>query len=476
MMSIIMVLLLIIEYCRQYLNTKYLNRVGLDIHETIIHRVFKLDFDDFKKKSSGEYISILNNDIEKIKEFHYNAIISLYQGIITFVIACVALFSLDFITAWLIIIVSIFPIVIPYMFRKKTRAIKNQLSDAQSRYNTYLKDFICGLLDIKNFPTSDIFVDKVNEKYKDVNLCYQNDTKITSFINVLIGLFFYGCVVCILFIGGRQVLNGAITVGALTSIIALSNELEMPINLIADNLSSINSVKDIKNMYEDGRNESEEDLFTTTSLGNLRNITIENLTYTINNNKIFENFNYEFEHGKKYLIIGKSGKGKSTLAYLLTKNIQPKHGRILYNHIDGHQISYQAVQNHIALISQHSIVFTDTLLNNLHLHQKLPLNPTKELLKYFDLDIRFNDLNEMIVEDGNLSGGQKQRILIIRTLLQNKEFIILDESLSALDKDNYYRIENYLLDKKDICLINITHRESNNIARYDDVLDLNQLA
>ena len=91
------------------------------------------------------------------------------------------------------------------------------------------------------------------------------------------------------------------------------------------------------------------------------------------------------------------------------------------------------------------------------------------------MDERFNDLNELIIEGGNLSGGQKQRMIIIRTLLQNKKFIILDESLSALDKENYHRIEKYLLNQDDICLINITHIDSSNLSKYDQVLDLNQL-
>lgn len=163
-MMLIMVLLLVIEYFRQYLNTRYLNQVGFSIHKTIITKLYNLNFLDYKSKSSGEYLSILNNDIDKIKTFHYDAIISLYQGVITFIIACMALFSLDPLTAGLIIIGSIFPILIPYVFKHQTCKIKNQLSKNQSIYSTYLKDFVTGLLDIKNFRTSYIFVDKVNEK------------------------------------------------------------------------------------------------------------------------------------------------------------------------------------------------------------------------------------------------------------------------------------------------------------------------
>ena len=474
-MMLIMFLLLVIEYFRQYLNTRYLNQVGLSIHKSIITKLYNLNFLEYKSKSSGEYLSILNNDIDTIKTFHYDAIISLYQGIITFIIACIALFSLDPLTAGLIIIVSIFPILIPYIFKHQTRKNKNQLSKNQSIYNTYLKDFVTGLLDIKNFRTSNVFVDKVNERYEEVNQAEQKNVKLTALINVLIGLFFYGCVVCILLIGGRQVLNGSITVGALASIIALSNELEMPVNLIADNLSSINSVKDIKQKYDAKGDRTADDVPITTHIESLQQIDIQNLAYSIDHQKIFEDFNYQFERGKKYLIVGSSGRGKSTLAYLITKNLDPDQGTILYNHVDRKHVSYQEVQDHIGLISQHSIIFADTVLNNLHLYQELPIEMTQQLLEQFSLDERFNDWNELIIEDGNLSGGQKQRMIIIRTLLQNKKFIILDESLSALDKENYHRIEKYLLNQDDICLINITHRDSSNLSQYDQVLDLDQL-
>ena len=143
--------------------------------------------------------------------------------------------------------------------------------------------------------------------------------------------------------------------------------------------------------------------------------------------------------------------------------------------MDRQQVSYQEVQDHIGLISQHSIIFADTVLNNLHLYRDLPIELTQQLWEQFGLDERLNDWNELIIEEGNLSGGQKQRMIIIRALLQNKKFIILDESLSALDKENYHRIENYLLDQDDLCLINITHRDSSNLSRYDQVLDVDQL-
>ncbi|WP_143412007.1 ATP-binding cassette domain-containing protein [Globicatella sulfidifaciens] len=251
-------------------------------------------------------------------------------------------------------------------------------------------------------------------------------------------------------IGDRQVLNGSITVGALASIIALSNELEMPVNLIADNLSSINSVKDIKQKYDAKGERAADDAPITTHIESLQQIDIQTLAYSINHQNFFEDFNYQFEQGKKYLIVGSSGKGKSTLAYLITKNLDPDQGTILYNHMDHQQVSYQEVQDHIGLISQHSIIFADTVLNNLHLYQELPIEMTQQLLEQFGLDERFNDWNELIIEEGNLSGGQKQRMIIIRALLQNKKFIILDESLSALDKENFHRIEDYLLDQEDI--------------------------
>ncbi|RLK62573.1 ABC transporter ATP-binding protein [Atopobacter sp. AH10] len=474
-MAFIMILLLIIEYARQYLNTSYLNKVGLDIHKTIISKVFHLDFRQFKEKSSGEYISILNNDIDRIKTFHYDAIISLYQGIVTFIIASMALFSLDSITAILIILVSAFPILIPYLFRHKTRSVTNKISDQQSQYNSYLKDFISGLLDIKNSHSSKLFVDNVNNKYKDVNTSVQDECQLTSLINVLIGLFFYGCVIVILLIGGQQVLSGAITIGALTSIIALSNELEMPINLIADNLSSINSVKDIKQSYDHQSNELVDVTHTASKLEALNRILLQNISYSINDHQLFKNFTYEFVRGHKYLIIGSSGKGKSTLAYLLTKNIEPDQGSILYNNLDSQQLSYADVQQHIALISQQSIIFTETLLNNLHLYQDLPVDQTQKLLQQFNLESRFKDLDELLIDDGNLSGGQKQRLLIIRALLQHKNFILLDESLSGLDKENYDLIESYLLNKKDLCVINISHRPTNHIEQYDAILNFDQL-
>lgn len=249
----------------------------------------------------------------------------------------------------------------------------------------------------------------------------------------------------------------------------------MPINLIADNLSSINSVKDIRSLY-DSRETKEEKASASKNLKNLEVLTLKDLSYSVGDKTIFKDFTYRFERGKSYLVMGSSGRGKSTLAYLMTANIEPNAGRVIYNDLESRETSYQDIQKNISLISQHSIVFTDTLLNNLHLYQPMPIDKTKQLLKLFHLSDRFANMDEKIVEDGNLSGGQKQRLIIIRALLQGKPFVILDESLSALDKENYEQIENYLLERKDICLINITHRESSHKAKYDELLNLDEWA
>lgn len=100
------------------------------------------------------------------------------------------------------------------------------------------------------------------------------------------------------------------------------------------------------------------------------------------------------------------------------------------------------------------------------------------LVKIMNLDNRFpnyDSLSEEISDDSGLSGGQKQRLLLIRALLQDKDILLLDESLSALDQETYAVIEDYLISLADKTLIHISHRVSDEVlSRYDGVVRIGE--
>ena len=183
--------------------------------------------------------------------------------------------------------------------------------------------------------------------------------------------------------------------------------------------------------------------------------------------KVLENINIEINKGLTYFINGKSGKGKSTLCYLILGLLKPDHGKILIDDLNNNQIETKRL---FSYVPQESLIIHDTIKNNVIFDQKI------EDEKYFEKVCKCTGIDEFInnnenshVGDGGnlISGGQKQRIAIARSLIRKPKILILDESFNALHEEAEIRlIENIKKICPDITLLIISHRDS--VLNYSD--------
>ena len=194
-----------------------------------------------------------------------------------------------------------------------------------------------------------------------------------------------------------------------------------------------------------------------------------------------DNLSFKIEAGKSLAIMGKTGSGKSTIALLLCRLIDPTEGEIL---IDGKNLKEHNLENYrkfIGYIPQESYLFSDSIEHNIGFSID---NPTHEKVveysKIADVHkniVEFKDQYETLVGERGvmLSGGQKQRICIARALIKDPNIIIFDDSLSALDTETEQNIlENIDAKIHNATSIIITHRESS-AQRADKILNLNEI-
>jgi ATP-binding cassette subfamily B protein len=212
-------------------------------------------------------------------------------------------------------------------------------------------------------------------------------------------------------------------------------------------------------------------------------IEFRNVSYTYPNTgiKAIEDLSFKVEAGKSLAIMGKTGSGKSTIALLLTRLIDPTEGEIL---IDGKNLKEHNLENYrnfIGYIPQESFLFSDTIENNIGFAIDKPnTNLVEEYAKKADIHkniIEFKDRYKTMVGERGvmLSGGQKQRISIARALIKESNILIFDDSLSALDTETeeniLQNIENEIQNRTSII---ITHRESS-AKRADKILNLTEI-
>lgn len=356
------------------------------------------------------------------------------------------------------------------------------MQKSQSAISTFVQDSFSGIRVIKFFNKEKYIEKNYGIKVKDYQDKALDLAKIETYFFTSM-IFVIGILnVAILYIGGQKYIDGKTEVGTIADFFMYINTLIVPFSLVG-------WVTSVNQRAEASMQRVNEFMNKTSDIINKNNnqypikgdIEFRNVSYTYPNTgiKALENISFKVSAGESVAITGKTGSGKSTIALLLCRLIDPDEGEIL---IDGKNLkdhNLELYRKHIGYIPQESYLFSDTIENNIGFAID---NPTLELVEEFakkaDVHkniIQFkNQYQTMVGERGvMLSGGQKQRICIARALIKTPEIIIFDDCLSALDTETEENIlQNIEKEIKNCTSIIVTHRESS-IKRADKILNLN---
>lgn len=265
-------------------------------------------------------------------------------------------------------------------------------------------------------------------------------------------------------VGGYKVIQGEITIGLMTAMISYQSMLLSPMrgfsefnNRFQETLVSLERVYSILDYDENvlGNENINEDI-------NI--IRFKNVEFSYNSNKrILRNINVDIKSNEITAIVGLSGSGKSTIVELITGFCTPNSGNIYINDKDINKLDIDSLRENISLVTQDSLFFKGTILENLNISRLNDHDNIMNLSKKLDLyDEIYNlplGLNTVLASGGNnLSGGQKKRIDILRALLKESSIVIFDESTASLDEIRRERVLDLMNEiKKDKIVIFISH-------------------
>ncbi len=459
-------------------------RIEYELKNKIYKHYQELSLSTYKKTTVGDLLNRLSEDVVAIRMYLGPGIMYVINLFILLVITCSYMLMTNVeMTIWTLIPLPILSFIIykvSSIINKKSKIMQK----SQSAISTFVQDSFSGIRVVKFFNKEKYIEKNYGIKVKDYQDKALDLAKTEAYFFTII-LFVIGLLnVAILYIGGKNYFEGKLSVGTIADFFMYINILIWPFSMVgwvssvnqraAASMSRVNEFMDIKSEIVN----KNFDNYTIKG-----DIEFRNVSYTYPNTgiKALDNLSFKLEAGKSLAIMGKTGSGKSTIALLLCRLIDPDEGEIL---IDGKNLknhNLELYRKHIGYIPQESYLFSDTIENNIGFAIDHPTHTLiEEYAKKADVHKNIVEFKEkyqtMVGERGvMLSGGQKQRICIARALIKNPEILIFDDSLSALDTETEENIlQNIEKDLKSRTSIIITHRESS-AKRADFILNLTEI-
>ena len=435
--------------------------------EKMVANLLNLDMDFFNEFRTGELISRTTNDIDRIRSIVSSMIPELTREFITIIgLLCVVVYQSPKLAFFALVVmpVAIYPI---SRLAKRMKKISKQSQEKTSDITSALSEIFTNIEIIKANNAQEYehsrFVDE-NNKFFRLNL---KSVKIEQLVSPLMETIGSIGVAAVIIIGGKDVIDGHINMGAffsfLTALFMLYTPLKRIVNIYNKMQDAIAAsertffLMDKVSQIKDGQKELNEEI-------NLIKFSDVRLSY--GDKEVLKGINLEANKSEFIALVGSSGGGKSSLMNLLMRFYDVNGGEILINGINLKDIKIHSLRQNIGLVTQRVYIFNDTIAKNVaygrEFNEDAVINALKLANAYEFVSKLDNGINTILNEFGtNLSGGQRQRIAIARALYQNPQILIFDEATSALDNESEKEITkaiNNLRSKKIIFVI--AHRLS----------------
>ena len=429
---------------------------------SFMKRIFKKNISEFQKDNNGLYISGITNDMNTIENSYIEAIFQISMNVITFLVSIVVIYSVSPIALFVGIGISTFSTILALALSKPLQKHQVQRSKLFEGYTSYIREVLGAFSIIKANSLGAKVKKDFFEKSKDIqHKGYIIDRIYTYFLSIqsfTTNFSFFGIAGVVIYMA----IQGQITTGGVILIINSMEKVIFPIMQVSEWLPKVFSVKTLfVSMDETLENHNQH--VETKELASFKDsIELKGVSFGYTDDLILKDINLTINKGNKYLVVGPSGGGKSTLLKLLRKYFIPTKGSITIDNVDLNDVTKTSYFNNIANVEQQIFLFEDTLRNNLTLYKDYSDEEIDLAIKGSGL-IDFvqnlpDNLNTMLFDNGrNISGGEKSRIAIARGLLANTDIIFLDEAFASLDSKVAKEIEKTLLSLEGITVVNVSH-------------------
>lgn len=459
-------------------------RIEYELKNKIYRHYQEMSLTEYKKITIGDLMNRLSEDVVAVRMYLGPGVMYVVNLLVLLIITSVYMLQTDLsMTLWTLIPLPILSFVIfkvSSIINKKSKIMQK----SQSAISTFVQDSFSGIRVIKFFAKEKYIEKNYGVKISDYQDKALNLAKTEAYFFTII-LFVIGLLnVIILYVGGQKYIANELSVGKIADFFMYINILIWPFSMVGW-VTSVNqrAGASMSRINEFLNNQSEIINTNTDDTIIKGNIEFKNVSYTYPNTgiKALDKLSFKINAGESLAIMGKTGSGKSTVALLLCRLIEPTEGEILIDGKNLKDINLHNFRKYLGYIPQESYLFSDSIANNIGFSIDNPteseiINAAKQADVHKNIIEFKNQYKTMVGERGvMLSGGQKQRICIARALIKQPQILIFDDSLSALDTETEENVlQNIEKNNQNATSIIITHRESS-AKRADKILNLTEM-
>jgi len=430
----------------RYIQTYYISYIGTDIIRIIRNKflthILKQDLKFFHQKHGGELMSRITNDVGSIQKAVSSDIAIIIMEILTIIaLVCVVIYQSPKLAFYGLVVIPVifYPL---SKLAKKMKKLSHKAQEIISFLTATLSEIFNNIeIIIANNAQEKQTKDfkKINNDFFHINLKGVKTNALVSPIMETVGAIAAAVVIAI---GGMEVINGNMTVGAFFSFMTALFMLYTPIKRLST----------VYNQFQIAiaANERINDIFSQENdikSGNVElnkqidNIIFKDVSLRYDEKVALSDINLKITKGEKVALVGDSGGGKSSLVNLILRFYDPFKGEVLFDNKNIKDFTFKSLRDTISIVTQRVYIFNDTIANNIAFGNEYNQNRVIESLKQahaWDFVNEFeNGIDTQLDEFGtNLSGGQRQRIAIARALYKEPQILIFDEATSALDNES----------------------------------------
>ena len=484
----LLVLIIVFGNIFNYLQTIMLNKIGQGVIYNIREEIFThLEYHDIaylNSRPTGSLVTRVTNDTNTLNEMYTSVIISVFKNLMLIIGYLVIMFAINITLTLYVLIVIPFIILFSFLFRKFSRKAYREVRGNLSKVNAFLAEHLAGMKIIQIFNKENIKFRQFDERNTKLKKSYYKQITIFGIYRPTMYMLYMIAVIILFIVGGRNIIEGAMTIGILMAFYQYIGRFFEPIQQLAEQFNILQSAfASSERIF--GILDKEPTVVEPDDVIEIKDmkgvIEFKNVWFAyIEDEWILKDVSFKVNAKESVAFVGATGAGKTTILGLITRNYDIQKGQILIDGIDITNITKSSLRKNIGQMLQDVFMFTGTISSNIKLrNDEITDEKMIQSCKYVNANHFVDKLpkgyDEPVRERGNnFSSGQRQLLSFARTIVHDPVVMILDEATSNIDTETEQLIQESLHKMMSIGTMLIVAHRLSTIQHVDKIIVLSK--